>query len=106
VRKAMLAILAATGAFVTSAASAMPLGDISVFSQKNPTVQQARLVCNEYGRCYRTRGYRRGYYDNDNYGYRQNYGYRRNYGYGDNYRRGYYGNQGPSVTFGFGGGRW
>ncbi|WP_343213063.1 hypothetical protein [Afipia sp. P52-10] len=62
-------------------------------------VENVRLVCNEWGRCWRERGPR--------YGYRGSYGYYApDYGYG--YRRSHYYNRpgvyfgGPGVSFGFG----
>ena len=67
-------------------------------------------MCDEYGRCYRTRGpryvERRYYGDSDGYGRRAyvepGYGYAQpGYGYGG----GYYGG-GPSIGFSFGTGRY
>jgi len=102
-------LLAAAGAFLATSASAAPL-----LNQGNSIVQPAltenvRLVCDEYGRCYRTRGRRyveRGYYG-DSYAYGRRgyaepgYGYAQpGYGYGG----GYYG--GPSIGFSFGTGRY
>ena len=80
-------------------AVAMPVGALAVDTTSN--VEQVRLVCDEYGRCFRSRGPRYGYGG----GYDRGYG-RGGYGYGGpRYeRRGYYGG-GPSVSFGFGGGR-
>jgi len=102
-------LLAAAGAFLATSASAAPL-----LNQGNSIVQPAltenvRLVCDEDGRCYRTRGRRyveRRYYS-DSYAYgRRGYaepgdGYAQpGYGYGG----GYYG--GPSIGFSFGTGRY
>lgn len=59
------------GAFATalfaSAASAAPLNPASLGSAEVANVDQVRLVCNEYGRCYRTRGprYVQRYYGGD-----------------------------------------
>ncbi|CAN5207491.1 hypothetical protein BH11PSE4_BH11PSE4_28770 [soil metagenome] len=79
-------------------AVAMPIGAQAVDAAGN--VEQVRLVCDEYGRCFRTRGPR---YVRPGYGYGG--GYDRGYDRGPRYeRRGYYGG-GPSVSFGFGGGR-
>ena len=102
-------LLAAAGAFLSTSASAAPL-----LNQGNSIVQTAltenvRLVCDEDGRCYRTRGRRyveRRYYgDSYTYGRRgyaePGYGYAQpGYGYGG----GYYG--GPSIGFSFGTGRY
>jgi hypothetical protein len=100
-KKLILTIAAAT-ALLTTAATAAPLSPAAVGIDAGASTEQVRLVCDEYGRCFRTRGPR--------YGYGGGYG--RGYGYGGGYdrgyrgyeRRGYYGG-GPSVSFGFGGGR-
>lgn len=103
-------LFAAAGALIATSASGAPL-----LNQANSVVQPAltenvRLVCDEYGRCYRTRGPRyveRRYYS-DSYGYgprgyvEPGYGYAQpGYGYGG----GYYGG-GPSIGFSFGTGRY
>lgn len=98
-------ILTALGATLFAAsAGAVPLAPASVAKQQISIAEQVRLVCNEYGRCYRTRGtrYVRRYYGGD-YGVS-----RRSYGYGDDgYGRshGYYGG-GPGVSFSFGSRSW
>jgi len=100
----------AAGTLIATSASAAPL-----LNQGNSLVQPAltenvRLVCDEYGRCYRTRGpryvERRYYGDSYVYGRRAyvepGYGYAQpGYGYGG----GYYGG-GPSIGFSFGTGRY
>jgi hypothetical protein len=89
-----LSLLAVVGfaALAVAPASAMPVSNLSQTAQSD--VQDARLVCNYRGRCYRT-GYRR-YYGRYGYGYGPSYGYGyRPYGYG----------YGPSVGFSFGFGR-
>ena len=102
-------LLAAAGAFLATSASATPL-----LYQGNSIVQPAltenvRLVCDEDGRCYRTRG--RGYVERRYYGDSYAYGRRGyaepGYGYvqpGYGYGGGYYG--GPSIGFSFGTGRY
>ena len=108
-------LIAAAGALLATSASAAPL--ISQSSAVSPAsvVENVRLVCDEYGRCYRSRGYAaRRYYRNSyayqpqvyaqpSYGYSQpGYGYSQpGYGYGN----GYYGG-GPTIGFSFGGGGW
>jgi hypothetical protein len=58
--------LAALGTFaVTEAASAMPTG-LTTNSGIKTNVDQVRLVCDRYGRCYQTRGY--GYRGGPRYG--------------------------------------
>jgi hypothetical protein len=99
-KKLILSIAAAT-ALLTTAAVAAPLSPSAVGAETGIATGQVRLVCDEYGRCYRTRGPR---YVQRGYGYGG--GYDRGYGYGGpRYeRRGYYGG-GPSIGFSFGGGR-
>ena len=88
-----LAASAAVSALGMGAASAFPAAPIG--EQASP-IEQVRLVCNEWGRCWRTgpRYYRYGYYGPRRYHYGPGYDY--DYGYGPRY--GYYG--GPSVTIG------
>ena len=83
----------ATSAFA-SAASAAPRNATAIGSAELANVEQVRLVCDEYGRCVRTRGprYVQPYYGDDG-----GYVVRRSYGY--------YGG-GPSIGFSFGTGRW
>ncbi len=106
--KTLLSIAGAT-MLLASAASAAPLSPAAVGTSAASNIDQVRLVCNEYGRCYRTRGPRYVYrsYDDGYYAPRRSYGY---YGggpayYGSGYGGGYYGG-GPSIGFSFGGGRW
>jgi len=100
-------LLAAAGAFLATSASAAPL-----LNQGNSIVQltvteHVRLVCDEFGRCYRTRGRRyveRRYYG-DSYAYGRRGYAEPGYGYAQpGYGGGYYG--GPSIGFSFGGGRY
>jgi hypothetical protein len=94
-----IAVLAGVGALSVGSASA---SDIATTSEGfNPDlVQQVRLVCDEAGRCYRTRGGRRviveEYGNSYNYVPRERYIERRGY-----YNDGYY-NNGPSVGIGVG----
>jgi|SRR6478735_5571419 len=99
--KTLLSIAGAT-MLLASAASAAPLSPAAVGTSEASNIDQVRLVCNEYGRCWRTRGPRYVYR-----GYDEGYYPRRSYGYygGPGYGRGYYGG-GPSIGFSFGGGRW
>lgn len=59
-------------------ASAMPMQNLGTEVTGNQ-VDQVRLVCNRWGRCWHTYGYYRPYYA---YGWRRPY-----YGYGWRYRR-------------------
>lgn len=61
-------------------ASAMPMQSLGTEVTGNQ-VDQVRLVCNRWGRCWHVYGGYRGYYGG--------YGWRRHYGYGWGYRRGY-----------------
>ncbi|MGM4902071.1 hypothetical protein AB8B21_22190 [Tardiphaga sp. 866_E4_N2_1] len=92
-------------ALTASSASAAPLAPAAIASTEVTGIEQVRLVCNEYGRCYRTRGsrYVHRYYGGDGYGVRRSYGYYGRPGYDRGY--GYYGG-GPSVGFSFGTRSW
>jgi hypothetical protein len=105
--KAILSVVGAT-ALLASAASAAPLNPAAVGVPEASNIDQVRLVCNEYGRCWRSRGPRYversyggdyGYYGGRSYDYYGGPGYYSGPAYG-----GYYG--GPSIGFSFGGGRW
>ena len=68
-----------------SAAIAAPLSPTAVGPTEISGVDQVRLVCNEFGRCFRTRGPR--YFGGDDgYVVRRSYGYYGGPGY---YDRGY-----------------
>lgn len=90
------ALLLAAGGFLTLAAtssSAMPVGDLGAAAASGNDIQNVRLVCNRWGRCWRTgRYYAPRYYRPYGYGY----GYPA-YGYG--YGRPYWGR--PGFGFGF-----
>ena len=98
--KTKLAMLATAGALLTSAASAMPLGNLSESAQGDQAIQQVRLVCDENGRCWRTsRRAVRSYYRPS---YSPSYSYGPRYGYGSPYEsRGYYGSPGVGFNFRF-----
>ena len=94
-----IALLAGVGALSVGSANASDIYTTSEFA--NPDlVQQVRLVCDDAGRCYRTRGGRRiiieEYGNSYNYVPRERYIERRGY-----YNDGYY-NNGPSVGIGVG----
>jgi hypothetical protein len=99
-----LAISLAVGAsaLFMSAASAAPLSaDVSVVPESN--LQQVRMVCNEYGRCWRERAERRVIIrePGDSYGYapRERYIERRGY---DEDRGAGIGFRAPGVSVGIG----
>lgn len=88
------------GALFASGANAAPLS-VNPSMLLDNGIENVRLVCDDYGRCYRTRGGRRvviqQYYgDSYNYVPRERYVERRGY-----YDGGYY-NNGPSVGIGVG----
>lgn len=91
---------------MAASANAAPLAPAAVASAELGGVEQVRLVCDEYGRCYRTRGPRyvqRYYGDDDGYVVRRS-GYYGGPGYYDR-GYGYYGG-GPSIGFSFGTRTW
>jgi hypothetical protein len=86
-------------------AAATPIA-AQTLPMETANVEQVRLVCDEYGRCYRTapRYVQRYYNDDDGYVVRRGYGYYGGPGY---YDRGYgYGYGGPGVGFSFGARGW
>ena len=95
-KKLILPLAIAATALCASAASAAPLSNgLSVMPDNG--IENVRLVCDDAGRCYRTRGGRRvvierDYSDSYNYYPRDRY-YRGGYGYYDG---------GPSVGIGVG----
>ena len=110
--KIKLCLLAPVGfaAVAIVPASAMPVSHLSQTAQSD--VQDARLVCNSRGRCYRTGS--RSYAGSRSYGgYAPSYGYGPSvgiglggYGYGaPGYGYGGYGYGGPGVGFSIGIGR-
>jgi hypothetical protein len=95
-----VSVVIGAGALLSSGGNAAPLA-ISPSMQPDTAIEQVRLVCDDYGRCYRTRGGRRvviqqDYGDSYNYVPRERYVERRGY-----YDGGYYHN-GPSVGIGVG----
>ena len=92
-----IALLAGVGALsVAGAARAADIYTSTEYTNPDP-VQQVRLVCDDAGRCYRTRGGSRVIVrDSYNYMPRERYIERRGY-----YDGGYY-NRGPSVGIGVG----
>ena len=103
-RTIALGAIAAT--LVASAATAAPLRPTESGAAEVAGIDQVRLICNEYGHCYRTRGrrYVQPYYDDDAYVVRRGY---RHYGGPGYYDRGsgYYGG-GPGIGFSFGSRGW
>src|SRR5258708_10177358 len=84
--------------------------DATYPGMNQPNVEQVRLVCDDSGRCYRSRGSRRvviqqSYGDSYNYAPREQYIERRGYYYDDQPRPGI-GFSAPGVRIGIGNGRW
>jgi hypothetical protein len=90
-----LLLSVAAAALLTTAAAAAPLNATAVGPSATAPIEQVRMICDESGRCWRSRGPRyvqRGYDD----GYVVRRGYNRpGYGY-------YGGGGGPSIGLGFG----
>jgi hypothetical protein len=74
----LLGLTALGSLAVAGTASAMPIG-LATNAGIAANVDQVRLVCDEFGRCFRTPGY--------GYGY----GYGRHYGYGGGWHHGWRG---------------
>ena len=93
--KAIILLATGASALFATAASAAPLSNgIAVMPDNG--IENVRMVCNEYGRCWRERGQRRVIVE-DSYNYAPRERYERR-GY---YDGGYY-NNGPSVGIGVG----
>ena len=99
-RNAVISLAIGAGAMFASAAGAAPLSTGPSLLPNNG-IENVRLVCDEFGRCYRRGGggrviIREGYGEGYNYAPRERYIERRGY-----YDGGYY-NGGPSVGIGVG----
>ena len=99
-KNVVISLAIGVGALLSSGANAAPLC-LSPSMLPDNGVENVRLVCDDYGRCYRTRSGRRvvireDYNDSYNYAPRERYIERRSY-----YDGGYYDN-GPSVGIGVG----
>ena len=97
-KNVILSLALSAGALMASGAVAAPL-TVQPSLQPDTAVEQVRLVCDDSGRCYRTRSGRRVIVERD-YGDSYNYA-RRGYGERRGYGGGYY-NEGPSVGIGVG----
>jgi hypothetical protein len=97
-KTALISLALGASALFGTAASAAPLVN-GVTVMPDNGIENVRMVCNEYGRCWRERGRRVIVDDSYNYAPRERYIERR--GYYDGYEGGYY-NRGPSVGIGVG----
>jgi hypothetical protein len=113
-RKITIALLAGAGVLFANSAMAADMftNDTMYLGTNQPSAEQVRLVCDDSGRCYRTRGSRRvviqqDYGDSYNYAPRERYIERRGYGYYDEPRPGIgFSAPGVSVGVGVGNDRW
>jgi len=99
-KKLGIALAISTSALFITAANAAPLSSSSLSIAPNNGVENVRVVCDQSGQCFRTRGARRVViqrdYDSYNYAPREGYIERRGY-----YGGGYY-NEGTRVGIGIG----
>jgi hypothetical protein len=99
---ALCCAIGATALFATAASAAPLTVNPSVAPDSN--IQAVRMVCNEYGRCWRERGERRVIVrGRDSYGYAPRERYIERRGYQD---RGGIGINVPGVSVGIGTGRY
>jgi hypothetical protein len=111
-KKLAIALMAGAGALLAGGANASDVYSDGEYANSG-AVQQVRLICDEDGRCYRTRGGRRivqdpSNYDSYNYLPRERYIERRGYRDWDDGPRAGVGFRAPgvSVGVGVGGDRW
>jgi hypothetical protein len=103
VSKLIIALVAGTAGLFVSSASAAPLNPMT--TRVDNGVENVRMVCDRYGRCWRERGARRMIIQRKSYGYSQNHGYDRRRRHRD-HGGPVLGIQAPGVSIGVGGGRW
>ena len=94
-KNVVISLAIGAGALLSSGANAAPLA-VSPSLLPESGIENVRLVCDEFGRCYRTRGGQRVVIERD---YRDSYNYAPRERYIE--RRGYY-DSGPSVGIGVG----
>jgi hypothetical protein len=101
--KAIISLALGASALFATAASAAPLANGNAVMPYNG-IENVRMVCDEYGRCWRDRGSRRVIIeDSYNYAPREyNYAPRERYIEQPGYYDGGYYNNGPSVGIGVG----
>jgi hypothetical protein len=107
-KKLAIGLLAVAGALLAGSANAADIYTSSDYTNSD-LVQQVRLICNEDGQCYRTRGGRRIIVeDSYNYAPRERYIERRGYNDWDEGPRAGVGFRAPGVSIGVGAGgeRW
>jgi hypothetical protein len=109
-RKLAIMLLAGAGAMSIGSAKATDIYTSGEYAAPD-LIQQVRMICNEDGRCYRTRGGSRvivqDNYDSYNYAPRERYIERRGYRDWDDGPRAGVGIRAPGVSVGVGvGDRW
>jgi hypothetical protein len=89
-KPALVGLFALGGAVLTAGtASAMPIG-LATDAEIASNIDQVRLLCNAYGRCWRTPGYAYNYYGGPSIRFGHGGGYRRHdHGYGYGHGHGY-----------------
>ena len=102
--KLAIALFAGAAALVAGSAQAAPLSPTAPVVDNG--IENVRMVCNEFGRCWRERGPRRVIIERDSYNYYggPRYGYRHHHhhhGYGPGVHF-----NAPGVSVGIGTGRW
>lgn len=100
-----IALLAGAGALLAGAASAAPMTNGISGAKTGSDIEHVRMVCDEYGRCYRTRGARRVVVQDDSYAYAPRRYRERGY-YNEGPSVGVYGAPGVGVSIGVGRDRW
>lgn len=96
--------LVAGGVLLTSSAFAGPTTKGIFGSNSGAGIEQVRVVCDEYGRCFERRGARRAVIDRDSYNYEPRPRYHKQRRYNNSPGIGI---QVPGVSIGVGGGgRW
>ena len=101
-KKIAITLFAGTAALFAGSASAADFYTSSEYVGSDvPLVQPVRMICNEDGRCYRTRGDRRVYEDSYGYVPRERYIERRYRDYDEGPRAGF-GFSAPGVSVGIG----
>jgi len=107
VSKLIIALVAGTSALFTSGAIAAPLNPTT--TRIDNGMENVRMVCDQFGRCWRERGQRR-MMRQESYGYDRGYGYdqgRPHYNSYNSYNSAPgIGIQVPGLSIGMGGGRW
>jgi hypothetical protein len=100
-RKIAIGLLAGAGALLTGSANASDIYTSSEYTNSD-LIQQVRMVCDDNGRCYRTRGSRAIVRDSYAYAPRERYIERRRYRDWDDGPRAGVGIRAPGVSVGVG----